>query len=279
MPPASIGLGNPHAPSRHRPSARRGRRHGPRLAGRPDADGSGGRQDDAAGRLPCEPLRRRTGRHQADRHDARRPRPALGGRIALLSPLEDRRHGRRRPHPHLRGPQRNRPFRLLQGLLRPRPRTCPASPSVSAASGSARRRTCSSFPLKPNGDEPAGPPRVVLDGWDLKAKHNVFNQLVWGPDGWLYGCNGILSNSHVGKPGTPDADRVALNCGVWRYHPVTEKFEVVRPGHDESVGPRLRRPRRGVHHQLRHQAPVPRRPRRPLPAHVRPGPERRTVTA
>ena len=50
---------------------------------------------------------------------------------------------------------------------------------------------------------------MVLDGWDLKAKHNVFNQLVWGPDGWLYGCNGILSNSRVGKPGTPDAERVA----------------------------------------------------------------------
>ena len=86
------------------------------------------------------------------------------------------------------------------------------------------------IPLKPNGDEPAGPPQVVLDGWDLKAKHNVFNQLVWGPDGWLYGCNGILSNSRVGKPGTPDADRVALNCGVWRYHPVTEKFEVFALG-------------------------------------------------
>jgi putative membrane-bound dehydrogenase-like protein len=86
------------------------------------------------------------------------------------------------------------------------------------------------IPLKPNGDEPAGPPVVVLDGWDLKAKHNVFNQLVWGPDGWLYGCNGILSNSRVGKPGTPDAKRVAFNCGVWRYHPVEKRFEVVASG-------------------------------------------------
>jgi putative membrane-bound dehydrogenase-like protein len=86
------------------------------------------------------------------------------------------------------------------------------------------------IPLKPNGNEPAGPPVVVLDGWDLKAKHNVFNQLVWGPDGWLYGCNGILSNSRVGKPGTPDAKRVAFNCGVWRYHPVEKRFEVVASG-------------------------------------------------
>jgi putative membrane-bound dehydrogenase-like protein len=86
------------------------------------------------------------------------------------------------------------------------------------------------IPLKPNSDEPAGPPVVVLDGWDLKAKHNVFNQLVWGPDGWLYGCNGILSNSRVGKPGTPDAERVAFNCGVWRYHPIKKRFEVVASG-------------------------------------------------
>jgi putative membrane-bound dehydrogenase-like protein len=64
----------------------------------------------------------------------------------------------------------------------------------------------------------------------LKAKHNVVGNLAWGPDGWLYGCNGILSNSRVGKPGTPDRDRVALNCGVWRYHPVRHKFEAYAHG-------------------------------------------------
>ncbi|MBV8879016.1 MAG: hypothetical protein JO332_03525, partial [Planctomycetaceae bacterium] len=82
-----------------------------------------------------------------------------------------------------------------------------------------------------NGDDvPDGPPEILLDGWDMKAKHNVFNKPSWGPDGWLYGMNGILSNSRVGKPGTPDADRSALNCGVWRLHPVTRKFEVVCTG-------------------------------------------------
>jgi putative membrane-bound dehydrogenase-like protein len=85
-------------------------------------------------------------------------------------------------------------------------------------------------PVRAGEDRPAGPPRVVLDGWDLKAKHNVFNGLTWGPDGWLYGCNGILSNSRVGRPGTPEEGRVRLNCGVWRYHPVKEHFEVVASG-------------------------------------------------
>jgi putative membrane-bound dehydrogenase-like protein len=79
-------------------------------------------------------------------------------------------------------------------------------------------------------DKPAGPPEIVLDGWSLKAGHNVFNSLTWGPDGWLYGCNGILATSRVGRPGTPDKDRVPINCGVWRYHPTKKKFEAVAHG-------------------------------------------------
>lgn len=80
-------------------------------------------------------------------------------------------------------------------------------------------------------DKPAGKPEVLLDGWNIKeAKHNVFNGLVWGPDGWLYGCNGIQTKSKVGKPGTPDKDRVLFDCGVWRFHPTAKKFEVVATG-------------------------------------------------
>ncbi|HLJ92431.1 MAG TPA: PVC-type heme-binding CxxCH protein [Gemmataceae bacterium] len=87
------------------------------------------------------------------------------------------------------------------------------------------------IPDRDGDDKPDGPPVVVLDGWNIqKAQHNVFNSLTWGPDGWLYGCNGIQSNSKVGKPGTPDAQRVFLNCGVWRYHPTRQVFEVVANG-------------------------------------------------
>lgn len=86
------------------------------------------------------------------------------------------------------------------------------------------------IPDRDGDDRPDGPAEVVLDGWDLKARHNVFSALVWGPDGWLYGCNGILSNSRVGKPGTPPERRTALNCGVWRYHPSRGVFEAVAHG-------------------------------------------------
>jgi putative membrane-bound dehydrogenase-like protein len=80
-------------------------------------------------------------------------------------------------------------------------------------------------------DRPAGPPEVLLDGWNLKdAKHNVFNGLGWGPDGWLYGCNGIQTKSWVGRPGTPQDKRTYLDCGVWRFHPTRKAFEVVATG-------------------------------------------------
>src|SRR5262249_11987042 len=76
-----------------------------------------------------------------------------------------------------------------------------------------------------DGDRPAGPPQVLLDGWSLECQHNVFNSLTWGPDGWLYGCNGITPTARGGKPGTPKEQRVPLNCGVWRYHPTRKVFE------------------------------------------------------
>ena len=80
-------------------------------------------------------------------------------------------------------------------------------------------------------DKPDGAPVVLLDGWNLeKAGHNVFNGLTWGPDGWLWGLNGIQSDSRVGKPGTPDGERVAINCGVWRWHPTRHVFEAVAHG-------------------------------------------------
>jgi putative membrane-bound dehydrogenase-like protein len=86
------------------------------------------------------------------------------------------------------------------------------------------------IPIKDGEDAPAGEPKVVLDGWGTQGKHNVVNSLTWGPDGWLYGCSGITGPSRVGKPGTPDAERIPINCGVWRYHPTKKIFEAVLHG-------------------------------------------------
>ena len=93
------------------------------------------------------------------------------------------------------------------------------------------------IPVKDGEDKPAGPPEILLDGWNLKdTKHNVFNSLGWGPDGWLYGCNGIQARSKVGKPGTPDKDRTYIDCGVWRFHPTRKTFEVYATGTTNPFG-------------------------------------------
>ncbi len=76
------------------------------------------------------------------------------------------------------------------------------------------------IPDRDGDDVPDGEPVVLLDGWDAgPVRHNIVNGLKWGPDGWLYGRHGIMATSHVGKPGTPADQRVAINCGVWRYKP------------------------------------------------------------
>ncbi|MFP6612898.1 MAG: PVC-type heme-binding CxxCH protein [Pirellulales bacterium] len=87
------------------------------------------------------------------------------------------------------------------------------------------------FPDADRDDRPDSGPEVKLVGWDTeKVSHNIVNGLTWGPDGWLYGCHGIQGQSDVGTPDTRPQMRTALKCGIWRYHPVKETFEVVAHG-------------------------------------------------
>ncbi|MCW1885060.1 c-type cytochrome [Luteolibacter flavescens] len=88
-----------------------------------------------------------------------------------------------------------------------------------------------------DGDDRAdGEPEILLDGWGYEDTHETLNSFIWGPDGWLYGCHGIFSHSKVGKPDTPDDERVPLNAGIWRYHPVSRKFEVFAHGTSNPWG-------------------------------------------
>ena len=89
---------------------------------------------------------------------------------------------------------------------------------------------------KNNDDQPDGPPEILLDGWGHEDMHEILNSFNWGPDGWLYGCQGIFTPSKVGKPGTPDAQRVPLNAAVWRWHPTRKVFEVFAHGTSNPWG-------------------------------------------
>lgn len=86
------------------------------------------------------------------------------------------------------------------------------------------------IPNADNDDTPDGPPITLLDGWTHKNPNNVLNNLIWGPDGWLYGSIGNSQVSMVGKPGTPEEKRTRISRGIWRFHPVRKEFEVVARG-------------------------------------------------
>ena len=82
----------------------------------------------------------------------------------------------------------------------------------------------------------AGKPQVLLDGWGFQDTHETLNSFCWGPDGWLYGNQGVFTRSLVGKPGTPDEQRIDLRSAVWRYHPVRHEFEIFAHGGSNQWG-------------------------------------------
>ncbi|MGV3774214.1 MAG: PVC-type heme-binding CxxCH protein [Verrucomicrobiales bacterium] len=87
------------------------------------------------------------------------------------------------------------------------------------------------IPDRDANDIPDGEPEIVLDGFDGdKARHTLANGLKWGPDGWLYGRQGILGQSLVGKPGAPKEERTQVNGSIWRFHPTRRLFEMVAHG-------------------------------------------------
>ena len=92
---------------------------------------------------------------------------------------------------------------------------------------------------------------VRLTGWGIRDRHETLNSFHWGPDGWLYGCEGFATPSMVRKPkdggklyshNEPfpedllEADGVEIDGGVWRYHPIKDRFEVVAHGFSNPWG-------------------------------------------
>ncbi|MEJ7736744.1 MAG: PVC-type heme-binding CxxCH protein [Chitinophagaceae bacterium] len=92
---------------------------------------------------------------------------------------------------------------------------------------------------------------VRLTGWGIRDRHETLNSFHWGPDGWLYGCQGFATPSKVRKPegkgrlykhkdpfpeNLLEAEGTDINGGVWRYHPTKDKFEVVAHGFSNPWG-------------------------------------------
>lgn len=88
------------------------------------------------------------------------------------------------------------------------------------------------FPDADGDDVPDGPAEVMLDGFEVAqdSYHNFANGLRWGPDGWLYGRCGHSCPGRLGVPGTPPAERVPIDGGIWRFHPERRIVEVICHG-------------------------------------------------
>ena len=92
---------------------------------------------------------------------------------------------------------------------------------------------------------------IRLTGWGIRDRHETINSLHWGPDGWLYGLEGFATPSKIRKPQPGEklyrhndefpedlleADGVDIDGGVWRYHPIKDRFEVVAHGFSNPWG-------------------------------------------
>jgi putative membrane-bound dehydrogenase-like protein len=84
------------------------------------------------------------------------------------------------------------------------------------------------YPDRDRDDVPDGDPEVLLSGFGMEDAHSVANSLTWGPDGWLYGCQGSTVTSRVRG--------VEFQQGVWRYQPLTRRFELFCEGGGNSWG-------------------------------------------
>ncbi len=78
------------------------------------------------------------------------------------------------------------------------------------------------YPDKNGDDVPDADPDVLLTGFGMEDAHSVANSLTWGPDGWLYGCQGSTVTTRIRG--------IEFQQGVWRYHPITHRFELFCEG-------------------------------------------------
>ncbi|MBL9134366.1 MAG: hypothetical protein JNK85_00795 [Verrucomicrobiales bacterium] len=92
------------------------------------------------------------------------------------------------------------------------------------------------IPDRNRDDVPDAPPTVLLDGFGFQDTHECLNSFHWGPDGWLYGIQGVFNFARIGKPGADQNQRQELRAGIWRYHPVRHEFEIFAHGGSNPWG-------------------------------------------
>jgi putative heme-binding domain-containing protein len=87
------------------------------------------------------------------------------------------------------------------------------------------------YKIGPDG-KAAGKPEVVVTGFGRSDTHELPNSLTWGPDGWLYGLNGVFNPSHVKHNGKD----FVFTCALFRIHPKTREFQLFCEGTSNPWG-------------------------------------------
>ena len=83
-----------------------------------------------------------------------------------------------------------------------------------------------------NGDGVCDKEEVILTGFGRGDRHELPNSLIWGPDGWMYGMNGVFNPSRVKYDGV----EYLFTCAIFRYHPKWKKFELFAEGTSNPWG-------------------------------------------
>ncbi len=83
-----------------------------------------------------------------------------------------------------------------------------------------------------NGDDKADEREVILTGFGRFDTHELPNTLTWGPDGWIYGLNGVFNPAVVSNKGK----EFHFDAALWRFHPRTHDFELFAEGTSNPWG-------------------------------------------
>jgi len=97
------------------------------------------------------------------------------------------------------------------------------------------------YPDKDGDAKPDGDPQVVVSGFGRFDTHELPNSFTWGPDGYLYGLNGVFNQSNI-KYAKENPNYKAdhpgwqFTCALWRIDPRKKTFEVFCEGTSNPWG-------------------------------------------
>lgn len=83
-----------------------------------------------------------------------------------------------------------------------------------------------------DGDDKADKQTVVVTGFGRDDTHELPNALTWGPDGCLYGLNGVFNRSVIEQ----DGRIFDFTCTMFRIDPRTRKFDLFCEGTSNPWG-------------------------------------------